>query len=77
MMAVMLIMLLMMAVMSISGRCIIARRLPRNADVSIRARHVCRAMHFGPRVPLRVMVFQSAPGTCAGRCYDFNEITAI
>ena len=46
--------------------------------VSIRARHVCRAMHSREELqagkPIR---FQSAPGTCAGRCLlaDWNTLS--
>ena len=36
--------------------------------VSIRARHVCRAMHHRRRSASFRREFQSAPGTCAGRC---------
>ena len=37
-------------------------------SVSIRARHVCRAMHFSGDDLTTCNEFQSAPGTCAGRC---------
>ena len=36
--------------------------------VSIRARHVCRAMHSSDVPSITSISFQSAPGTCAGRC---------
>ena len=36
--------------------------------VSIRARHVCRAMPFITAQAATNPEFQSAPGTCAGRC---------
>ena len=38
--------------------------------VSIRARHVCRAMRHAMGYVPCVLKFQSAPGTCAGRCID-------
>ena len=38
--------------------------------VSIRARHVCRAMRRAYRLWTSISKFQSAPGTCAGRCNE-------
>ena len=37
-------------------------------NVSIRARHVCRAMLLLAASKRAIDMFQSAPGTCAGRC---------
>ena len=48
-----------------------ARRTGRSrcrATVSIRARHVCRAMRTLTVIGGDAGAFQSAPGTCAGRC---------
>ena len=44
-------------------------RIVAAQQVSIRARHVCRAMPRRDYWPTARFPFQSAPGTCAGRCY--------
>ena len=43
-------------------------RTDEKTHVSIRARHVCRAMQASGATRIKLWWFQSAPGTCAGRC---------